>query len=279
MPFTNVAARGAEGGLDVYFELHGPTSDEHADLDGLPVLNISGTGGDLRHSFPNLSPLNKVFQVAHYDQRGLGQTTKPAGPYTMANYADDACALLDALGWSRAHIVGTSFGGMVAQHFAIRHPERLGRLVLNCTSPGGLHPSFPLHTIEPLDVEARLELRLGLLDNRWDPGRDDPIPGLGRTYDLMIEGARRQRSPEDQAGYLAQLEARSHHDAASGLPKIAAPTLVCAGAYDDLAPPANSQRIADAIPGARLEIFDGGHLFMIQDRSAYRTMIEFLVDA
>ncbi len=284
MPFFNIPARGAaptkgiEGGLDVYVELHGPTNDD-ADRDAFPVLNISGTGGDLRHSFPNLSPLNKVFEVAHYDQRGLGQTTKPPGPYSMANYADDACALLDALGWDRAHIVGTSFGGMVAQHLAIRHPERIARLVLNCTSPGGLHPSFPLHTIQSLDVEARIEMRLGLYDNRWDPGRDEPIPGLGRAYDLSIEGMRRQRSPEDQAGYEAQLDARSRHDATSGLPKITAPTLVCAGAYDDLAPPANSERIAAAIPSARLEVFDGGHLFMIQDRSAYRTMIEFLSEA
>lgn len=258
----------------MYFEIHGPTRETPGQH--LPVLNISGTGGDLRNSLPDRSPLNKAFEVCHFDQRGLGQTDKPAGPYSMANYADDACGLLDELGWEQAHVIGTSFGGMVAQHLAIRHPERIGRLVLNCTSPGGLYPSFPLHTIEALDAEARLELMLGLLDNRWDPGRDEPIPGFGPFYDQYIERARTERPPESQAGYLAQLEARSHHDATLGLPKITAPTLVCAGAYDDLAPPANGERLANAIPGARLEIFDGGHLFMIQDRTSFATMTRFL---
>ncbi len=258
----------------MYFEVHGPTREPAGQY--LPVLNISGTGGDLRESFPDRSPLNKAFEVCHYDQRGLGQTDKPDGPYSMAGYADDAAALLDELGWEKAHVVGTSFGGMVAQHFAIRHPERLGRLVLNCTSPGGLHPSFPLHTIEELDVEARLELRLGLLDNRWDPGRDEPIPGLGAIYDRYIAGFRDERPSESQAGYLRQIEARSHHDATLGLPKITAPTLVCAGAYDDLAPPINSERLAEAIPNAELQVFDGGHLFMLQDRTSFGAMTDFL---
>ncbi len=271
MPFASVRS------LEMYYEIHGPHGDQDlVNPAELPVLYISGTGGDLRHSFPDRSPLNRSFRVAHYDQRGLGQTSKPPGPHTMADYADDACGLLDALGWERVHVVGTSFGGMVAQHLAIRHQERVGRLVLNCTSPGGLHPSFPLHTIEALDVEARLEVRLGLLDNRWDPGQDDPIPGLGPIYDRYIARVRTERTPESQAGYLAQLEARSGHDVEASLKKITSPTLVCAGAYDDLAPPINSERIAAAIPGARCMTFDGGHLFLLQDRTAYPAILDFL---
>ena len=240
------------------------------------MLNISGTGGDLRLSFPDRSPLNEQFEVLHYDQRGLGQTEKPPGPYTMRNYADDAAALVDAVGWTSCSVVGTSFGGMVAQHVAIHHSHLVDRLVLNCTSPGGTTASFPLHTLEALDVEARIELMMGLLDNRWDPGRDDPIPGLGPFYDRMVEQSRQTRVGPALAGYRAQLEARSRHDVTASLHRIEAPTLVCAGEFDDLAPVSNSIALAEAIPNARLRVFDGGHLFLLQDRSAFPAIIDFL---
>lgn len=92
----------------------------------------------------------------------------------------------------------------------------------------------------------------------------------------MIESSRRERTGDDLRGYLAQLDARSRHDAQRRLGEITAPTLVCGGEFDDLAPPANSIALVDAIPNARLAMFDGGHLFMIQDRTAFRTIIDFL---
>lgn len=256
------------GGLRIHYQRFGS---------GAPLLNISGSGGDLRRSRPQRSPLNDSFDVVHYDQRGLGQTEKPEGPYTMAQYADDAAALLDALGWSRAHIVGTSFGGMVAQHLAIRHPTRVDRMVLSCTSPGGALPSFPLHELEKLDTEARIELKLGLLDNRWDPGNDDPIPGLGSFYDVLVERMRAEPDPETAAGERLQLEARAEHDAGPCLHTITAPTLVCAGEYDDQAPIANSEALVEAIPRARLAVFQGGHLFLMQDPTAFPTIVDFLL--
>lgn len=278
MPFVSITP--PSGPLEVYVELHGPTSATPTETgaESRRVLNISGTGGDLRHSFPDRSPLNRQFEVLHYDQRGLGQTEKPPGPYTMRDYADDAAALIDAVGWPSCSVVGTSFGGMVAQHLAIHHAHLVERLVLNCTSPGGTNASFPLHTLEALDLEARLELRMGLLDNRWDPGRDDPIPGLGPFYDVMIERARQSPVEASLEGQRAQLEARSHHDATASLQRIEAPTLVCAGEFDDLAPVANSIALVEAIPNARLQVFDGGHLFLLQDRTAFPAIIEFLLD-
>ena len=268
------------GPIEMYYEIHGPApSDSAGDRPprhNMRVLNISGSGSELRHAFADRSPLNRAFEVMHYDQRGLGQTDKPPGPYTMRQYADDAAALLAAVGWTSCAVVGTSFGGMVAQHLAIHHAHLVERLALNCTSPGGTKPSFPLHTIEALDLEARIELRMGLLDNRWDPGQDDPIPGLGPFYDAMIERARLTREPEAGRGYQAQLEARSGHDASASLHRIEAPTLVCAGEFDDLAPLANSAALAEAIPDAQLRVFDGGHLFLLQDRSAFPAIIDFL---
>lgn len=261
MPFIEI------NGLDLYYEQYGA---------GPPLLAISGTGGDLRRSMPMASPLNKHFDVVHYDQRGLGQTSKPAGPYTMDEYADDAAALMTAMGWESAHVVGSSFGGMVALNLAIRHGERIDKLVLNCTSPGGLLPSFPLHELEKLDTEAAIELKLGLYDSRWNPAADDPIPGLGRLYDDMIERMRTVPDPETKRGQLLQLEARAGHDVSRQLHHISAQTLVCAGEYDDQAPLKNSMALVEGIADARLKVFQGGHLFMVQDRTSYQTMIDFL---
>lgn len=263
MPFLEI------NGLDLYYERHGA---------GPPLLNLSGSGGDLRNTRPDRSPLNKSFDVVHYDQRGLGQTSKPEGPYSMADYADDAAAVMTAMGWDTAHVVGTSFGGMVALNLALRHSERIGKMVLNCTSPGGLLPSFPLEELEKLDTEAAIELRLGLLDSRWNPAADDPIPGIGSMYDVMIERMRTEVDPEAKRGSLLQLEARSHHDVSRQLHHISAPTLVCAGEFDDQAPVANSMALVEGIEDARLKVFQGGHLFLIQDRSAFGYIIDFLDD-
>jgi 3-oxoadipate enol-lactonase len=105
---------------------------------GEPLLAISGSRGDLRRK-PNLldSPLAIAFDVLAYDQRGLGRSSKPDLPYSMMDYADDAAAVMDAVGWVRAIVVGVSFGGMVALELVLRHPDRVAMLVLCCTSPGG----------------------------------------------------------------------------------------------------------------------------------------------
>jgi len=137
---------------------------------GPPVLFISGTGGDLRQR-PSVfdGPLVEHCTVLAYDQRGLGRSSKPDRPSTMADYADDAARLLEAVGWTRAAVIGVSFGGMVAQELAIRHPASAGALVLCCTSSGGAGgSSYPLHELEELDEDERRRTTLALSDRRYD---------------------------------------------------------------------------------------------------------------
>ena len=96
-----------------------------------PLLFIGGTGGDLRNKPNQLdSPLSEHFEIISYDQRGLGQTSKPSGSYSMQQYADDAASLLDELHIDTIPVMGVSFGGMVAQEFIKRHPSRVSKLVL-----------------------------------------------------------------------------------------------------------------------------------------------------
>jgi 3-oxoadipate enol-lactonase len=247
---------------------------------GPPVLFISGTGGDLR-ARPNVldGPLVASFEVLAYDQRGQGRSDKPDEPYSMAQYGDDAAALLDEVGWPRAHVVGVSFGGMVAQELALRHPERVDRLVLACTSSGGAGgASYPLHELEALPDEERFATQLGLSDVRRDAAWQAANP---EQVSQLAALARQQASlgaddPAGEVGLRRQLEARSRHDTTERLAAIASPTLVCAGRYDGIAPVANSEVLAERIPGATLRVFDGGHLFLLQDRTAWPAIIEFL---
>lgn len=261
MPFAAV------NGIDIYFEVHGA---------GPPLLNISGSGNDLRRSPALILPVNKAFETLSYDQRGLGQTSKPEAEYTMADYADDAAALIHEMGWSSCHVLGTSFGGMVALNLVVRHPDVVDRLVLCCTSPGGVAPSYPLHELTGLDPVEALSTRLRLTDRRWDPDAEEPIPGLGAYYQQMVAAAGVVPDPDQLAGLRRQLAARAAHDVVDSLATITQPTLVCAGRYDDIAPMENSLLMADQIPAAALHVFEGGHTFMIQDRSAFPAIIEFL---
>lgn len=246
---------------------------------GERVLWISGTGQDLRNP-PSIleTPLGKAFDLVVYDQRGLGRSDKPDAPATMPDYADDAVALLDAIGWPSAHVIGYSFGGMVAQHVAIRHPRYVDRLVLGATSPGGEGgSSYPLHELYALPMEERIRKQL-LLDARLSEARfENPSPGLKAQMDLMRAGeARRAADPEGAGGLQRQLEARRGHDAWEGLAKLTHPTFVAAGAFDLLAPAQNSRNLAARIPNATLRFYRGGHGFLVEQPEFLDDVIAFL---
>lgn len=255
--------------LNLYYELGGA---------GERLLFISGTGGDLRVK-PNVfdGPFPKAFELLAYDQRGLGQSDKPDRPYTMADYADDAAGLMDALGWDEAHVVGVSFGGMVAQELVLRHPGKVKRLVLACTSPGGAGgASFPFHDIEHLKGEARARHMIPISDTRRDAAWAATHPEQYAQFVAMGAAEPFADEPGRAMGAHRQLMARKDHDTWDRLPDIACPVLIAAGRYDGIALPETQERMAARIPGAELKWFEGGHLFMIQDRTAVPAMVAFL---
>lgn len=231
---------------------------------GLPLLNISGSGSALSDGFaPKDLPMSKAFDVVGYDHRGLGASESELEAPTMADFAADALALADALGWDRFALVGTSFGGMVAQHVAVTAPERITRLVLACTSSGGAGgSSYPLHE------RPGPETQVSIFDTR---------PEVQEMVRQLME-MRRAGEPKEP-GFTRQLDARRVHDVYDRLPLITAPTLVAAGRFDGIAPLVNSEAIAAQIPHAELQVFDGGHGFFLQDPTAWPAIMSFLTAA
>ena len=247
---------------------------------GEPVLFIGGTGGDLRIK-PNVldGPLARHHRVITYDQRGLGQTEKPNGPYTMAQYADDAAALLSILKLSKVDVVGVSFGGMVAQHLAIRHPSKIRKLVLCCTSSGGNTASYPFHELpEDITPVQRLLKLMPISDRRRGKAWQDANPDTVKKLITETENAAiSDHKPADyQRGAILQIEARKDHDTNDALPKIHLPTLICAGRYDGIAPPENQTKLNELISDSRLNWYEGGHMFMVQDKNAWKDIIAYL---
>jgi pimeloyl-ACP methyl ester carboxylesterase len=243
------------------------------------VVLVPGLGGDhflWRHQIPALAAR---FDVLAVDNRGGGQSDMPDIPYSIPMLADDLAGALDALGIARAHVVGASMGGFVAQELALRHQDRLGRLVLCCTSPGGAG-SVPI----PAEAVAVLAQRTG--DPRVDLARSMEVMAseayrASQASDVEAHIAWRVAHPQPLYAYNRQLAAAASHDAMDRLHLIRAATLVCHGTGDRIVPAANARILAERIPGARLELFEeGSHVFFWEAAERFnRLVVEFLSGA
>ena len=239
----------------IYYEEHG---------DGEPLLLIPGLGCTTTVYALNAPPLSKRFRVVVLDPFGAGRSGTPAG-LSMEMLADGAAAVLDAAGVASAHVLGTSFGGMIAQHVAIEHPARVRRLVLGCTTPGGerhvLPPPENIDTfmaatgVRDMAEAVRIRGRLNYSDDYF-AAHEDEIIMRARADDVM---------PQTPAGLEAQLEAVRAHDTFDGLRRIAAPTLVAHGSEDGLVPVENARTLAARIRNARLRVYEGArHVFFAE---------------
>jgi pimeloyl-ACP methyl ester carboxylesterase len=255
-------------GIDTYFERKG---------DGRPLLFLNASGATLASAGLLVQPFTEAADTVAADQRGLGRTEIPPGPYSMADYAADALALADHVGWATFAVVGVSFGGMVAQEVAVTAPERIERLALLCTSPGGPDAaSFPLQTLDDLSPEDRLATGMSIFDSRFSPDwlADHPVDKM--IVDAFVQRQLADHTPDEARGLAEQLAARSHHDVVDRLGRIACPTFVANGRYDGIAPVSNGELIVSLVPGATLHTYDGGHLFVFQDPAAFPEVISFL---
>jgi 3-oxoadipate enol-lactonase len=255
-------------GIDIYFERTG---------DGRPLLFLNASGATLASAGLLVKPFTDAADTVAADQRGLGRTEIPPGPYTMADYAADAVALADHVGWDTFAVVGLSFGGMVAQEVAVTAPERIERLALLCTSPGGPDAaSLPLQTLEELPPDERVTKGMHVLDARFTPEwlADHPVDQL--IVDTFVNRDSAGHTPEEARGLAEQLAARSRHDVVDRLHRITCPTFVGSGRYDGIAPVSNGELIAAKVAGASLHVYEGGHLFVFQDATAFPEVIGFL---
>jgi 3-oxoadipate enol-lactonase len=240
---------------------------------GPPLLLIMGLGWTSDMWYRSRPALKAQFRTIAFDNRGVGRSDVPAGPYPIALMASDAAAVLDDAGVESAHVCGMSMGGMIAQEFALNYPHRVRSLILGCTAPGGPHA-----------VQAKREV-IQLLTTTGTPPEELARAVIPFIYDA---GTPLERIEEDFAmrrkwfptpeGYFAQLQGIMAWEAYSRLPQIAAPTLVIHGESDRLVPPENGMLIAARIPNAKLLLIShASHIFPCdQPEVAHCAMLEFL---
>jgi len=255
-------------GVELYWEQRGS---------GPRLLFCNGSGTTLRTVRPLLDLVAARFDLLAWDYRGLGRSGPLTGPYTMADLAADAVGLLEIAGWDSCRVLGVSFGGMVAQEFAVTNPERVECLALACTSAGGDGgSSYPLQKLQQLPPGERAAAQLKLADSRWDERWLDTHPADRALAEGLTAAGQDQQDPAAAAAHAAQLEARAGHDVWDRLDAITCPTLVGYGTYDGIAPVRNSAAVASRIRGAELNGYEGGHLFLFQDPAALPEFEAFL---
>jgi 3-oxoadipate enol-lactonase len=243
---------------------------------GPAVLLLAGQGMTLPGWWSTIPVLARSFRVIAFDSRDTGRSSRVPLPYTVAQLAGDALAVLDAAGEQRAHVYGISLGGSVAQELALRHPDRVQALVLGASSPGGLHAVLP----GPLALTFFARAGgMGPEEAEWAAVPYTYAEVTRRLHaDRIAENiARRVSSPPGALAYLHQAAAVATHNTFSRLGRIAAPTLVVHGEQDAVVPPANGRLLARRIPGAELRLWpEAGHLYIVDEPRANLEIARFL---
>lgn len=261
-------------GIELYYDIRGA---------GTPLVLLAGLGYS-NWQWCKLAPLLAPHcQVILPDNRGVGRSSKPPGPYTAAMLATDIIGLLDALALDQAVILGHSMGGFVAQALALDFPQRVSKLILAATNFGG-----PRHIpITPAAMAVLTDTTGDPLTRLRNGIRISTAPGFAEAHpEIVAEWLDwRAAAPLDPVGYQAQLaiglgllsEANAFE---RRLPAITAPTLILFGAHDAVVPPANAALLAQQIPHSRVHILpDAGHFFPLETpEEAARVVIEFVCE-
>jgi len=252
-------------GTQIYWEQSGS---------GEPILLIMGLGYAHQMWFRTRPVLESRYGVILFDNRGVGKSGVPPGPYSIAQMAADAAAVMDAAGVAKARVFGVSMGGMIAQEFAMGYPERVEQLILGCTACGGSNAV-------PAAAKV-LQVLMARATMTPEEGAEAMVPYI---YDASTP---RERIDQDLAvrrtvyptteGYMGQVQGIIAWNCFDRLPSIQAPTLVIHGETDQLVPPENAKIIADRIPGAqRIMLPHASHLFSTdQPEASHAAILQFL---
>ncbi|MDT7547008.1 MAG: hypothetical protein QOE99_3118 [Actinomycetota bacterium] len=261
MAFTTLA-----DGTQLYWEESGA---------GSPLLLIQGLGWSAEMWYSLVPQLEQTHRVIRYDARGIGRSDVPAGPYSIELMADDAIAVLQAAGLDRAHVLGVSLGGIVAQEVALRHPDAVTSLILGCTHPGGAETVWP----DPIVMEV--------LKSRADMPFDEAVKAAVKyAYSDGCDPAvieqdmkRRLDLPTSPVGYEGQLlGGLGYQGTLPRLKGLTVQALVFTGDADQMVPPENSATLAEAIPDSTTVVIPGaGHVVFTEQPVAVATAVrEFL---
>jgi 3-oxoadipate enol-lactonase len=254
-------------GQELYYEIHG---------DGPPLVLVMGIGYDSSlWTLAQVPALSTQFQVILVDNRDAGRSSKARQPYTIAEMADDLAGLLDALGIQRSHLLGLSMGGMISLEFALRHGDRLDRLVLTGT---GAAPARS--AIDPIHIWSWVKAN----DATGDVFGGQQFVSLFSTAFLRNHDAVRDTAallasnpyPMSPEAYGRQADAYRQFDALDRLAAITAPTLVVVGEQDQVTPPWIAREVAEGIPGARFEVIRGAgssHLAPIECADEFNRLV------
>src|ERR1044071_3339333 len=258
----------AVNGLELYYEIEG---------DGEPVVLIPGFAAGRWIWFKQIADLSRNFRVIIFDPRGVASSDKPEGPQTITLLADDLAHLLETIGIASAHIVGASFGGFVAQEFALKFPAMTRKLVLCCTSFGGPNHVVPApETLQALASTKGLNSKERMRANLLLAFTPEYVQSQVDEVDHIVHLRATNEVPEHI--YMSQLQAAMSFNTESRLAEIKSPTLVLSGDADIIVPVQNSRNLAAKIPGAQLQIIEGGsHTFFIeQDQDFNQRLSAFL---
>ena len=255
-------------GIEIYYEEAGS---------GEPLLMIIGFGGDHQAWACQVPAFVEKYRVITIDNRGAGQSDVPDVAYSTRMMADDAVGVLDALGIERAHVLGVSMGGMIAQEVALNHPRRVRSLQLHCTYARADQYMLAL-------MESWRSIRAKATQEEWmrtvalwlfAPATYRERPEF---VEVVVQTALANPFPFSDVGFLRQGDAVRTHDTLERLPALTCPTLISVGDEDILVPPRFSRQLAAALPKAHFRTFPHlAHGYFWEDPTQFNTMcLDFL---
>jgi 3-oxoadipate enol-lactonase len=258
-------------GISMYYEVQGK---------GVPLVMIQGFAGNHQAWFFQTPVFRKYYKVILFDNRGIGKSGRSGEPYSIRTMADDVIGLMDYLGIDKAHVLGLSLGGMVAQEVAISYPERMIKLVLGSTFAEN----------QRNDVHPELMKALGIREG--DTSIDTSNIDFRKLMNFMVSSAfnkrlyrmvllslsKRSMKSIDAGSYLEQMAAVTSYSTVDRLHQIKAPTLVITGTGDRIISPSMSDLLASRIPNAMLvKVKGGSHAFFMEMRGRFnKEVLEFL---